>query len=63
MRRSSNNNNNFSWKDKVMKDKGVPSSSTTSSSVKSPNKYNNSPPKRKTSEVNVSNVWKEDIML
>ena len=46
-----------------MKDKGVPSSSTTSSSVKSPNKYNNSPPKRKTSEVNVSNVWKEDIML
>ena len=31
MRRSSNNNKNFNWKDKVMKDKGVPSSSVTSS--------------------------------
>ena len=32
MRRSSNNNNNSNWKDKVMKDKGVPSSSAMSSS-------------------------------
>jgi len=39
MRRSSNNNN-FNWKDKVMKDKGVPLSSATSSSGKSPNRYN-----------------------
>ena len=51
MRRSSNNNKNFNWKDKVMKDKGVPSSSVTSSSGKSPHRYSNSPPKRKTSEV------------
>ena len=51
MRRGFNNNNNSNWKDKVMKDKGVPSSSTTSSSGKSHNRYNNSPPKRKTSEV------------
>ncbi|XP_068480866.1 uncharacterized protein [Phaseolus vulgaris] len=49
--RSSNNNKNFNWKDKVMKDKGVPSSSVTSSSGKSPHRYSNSPPKRKTSEV------------
>jgi len=33
MRKSSNNNNNSNWKDKVMKDKGVPSSSITSSSA------------------------------
>ena len=49
--RSSNNNKNFYWKDKAMKDKGVPSSSVTSSSGKSPHRYSNSPPKRKTSEV------------
>ena len=49
--RSSNNNKNFNWKDKVMKDKGVPSSSAMSSSGKSSNRYNNSPPKRKTSDV------------
>ncbi|XP_068504248.1 uncharacterized protein [Phaseolus vulgaris] len=34
-----------------MKDKGVPSSSAMSSSGKSSNRYNNSPPKRKTSDV------------
>ncbi|XP_068476336.1 uncharacterized protein [Phaseolus vulgaris] len=51
MRRSYNNNNNSNWKDKVMKDKGVPSSSAMSSSGKSSNRYNNSPPKRKTSDV------------
>ncbi|XP_068503778.1 uncharacterized protein [Phaseolus vulgaris] len=49
--RSSNNNKNFNWKDKAMKDKGVPSSSVTFSSGKSPHRYSNSPPKRKTSEV------------
>ncbi|XP_068477278.1 uncharacterized protein [Phaseolus vulgaris] len=37
--RSSNNNKNFNWKDKAMKDKGVPSSSVTSSSGKSPHRY------------------------
>jgi len=51
MSRNSNNNNNSNLKDKVMKDKRVPSRSTTSSSGKSPNRYNNSPLKRKTSEV------------
>jgi len=51
MMRSYNNNNNSNWKDKIMKDKGVHSSSATSSSGKSPNRYNNSPTKRKTSEV------------
>jgi len=51
VRRSSNNNNNSNWRNKVMKDKGVPSSLATSSSGKSPNKYNNPPLKRKTTEV------------
>jgi len=45
-RMSFNNNNNSNWKDK-----GVSSSSATSLGGKSPNKYNNSPPKRNTSEV------------
>jgi len=49
--RSSYNNKNFNWKDKVMKDKGVPSCSVTSSSGKSPHRYSNSPHKRKTIEV------------
>jgi len=40
MRRSSNHNNNFNWKDKIMEDKGVPSSSTRSLSGKSSNRYN-----------------------
>ena len=56
MMRSSNNNNNSNWKDKVIKDKRVPSSSAMSSSGKSSNRYNNSPPKRKTGDVNVSNA-------
>jgi len=50
LRKSSNNNINSNWKDKVVKNKGVSSSSVISSSGKSPNK-DNSPPKRKTSEV------------
>ncbi|XP_068491941.1 uncharacterized protein [Phaseolus vulgaris] len=49
--RSSKNNKNFNWKDKVMKDKGVPSSSVTSSSGKSPYRHSNSSTKRETSEV------------
>jgi len=44
-KRSSNNNKTSNWRDKIMKDKGIHLSLTTSSHGESNNSYNNLPPK------------------